>query len=490
MASPLTNTTRSNAPICILWLWGAILFGFSQMTCAQMGTTGPIRVESKDVLVPVLVLDKKRADQIRSMGPGLFSLEARKLTNVEVSDLTAKDFRIFDGGKEQKIERLTLQPDSLIGFTAAGVGKWVAPDPPDSGPGLFTAPPHWVAYLIAYAQPPSAKGSCHQIAVKVDRPDSLVYTRAGYCNWGNSAADPLGGTKLEDQMASILNLGKPSRVSLPLTTFSSFRDADDVVTNVVLGFPENSWRAFKCDKPPTMEVLGIAYAKHEGIAARFSDLENLGSLSFVGETIPNLAPITPGHCIDYVVPYQYETQIKLTPGEYTLRVAFKDGKKFGRAETAFVVPTFDKKRLAISDVTFSRRYRKVSSGPQDDTTVLPGAYVPLVSKGFEVTPTADARFKKSEPLDFYFEVYAPQPEHPVGAIEAHLRIQDAKTGQVVKDLQPVDAAPYAKPGDPIIPVGGAIDISGLPSGSYRLEVQATDSVGNATTWRAADFTIE
>lgn len=293
MASPLTNTTRSNAPICILWLWGAILFGFSQMTCAQMGTTGPIRVESKDVLVPVLVLDKKRADQIRSMGPGLFSLEARKLTNVEVSDLTAKDFRIFDGGKEQKIERLTLQPDSLIGFTAAGVGKWVAPDPPDSGPGLFTAPPHWVAYLIAYAQPPSAKGSCHQIAVKVDRPDSLVYTRAGYCNWGNSAADPLGGTKLEDQMASILNLGKPSRVSLPLTTFSSFRDADDVVTNVVLGFPENSWRAFKCDKPPTMEVLGIAYAKHEGIAARFSDLENLGSLSFVGETIPNLAPPNP-----------------------------------------------------------------------------------------------------------------------------------------------------------------------------------------------------
>lgn len=44
----------------------------------------------------------------------------------------------------------------------------------------------------------------------------------------------------------------------------------------------------------------------------------------------------------------------------------------------------------------------------------------------------------------------------------------------------MDAASYAKAGDPVIPIGGGIDISKLPSGSYQLQAQATGSMGDVT----------
>jgi hypothetical protein len=49
---------------------------------------------------------------------------------------------------------------------------------------------------------------------------------------------------------------------------------------------------------------------------------------------------------------------------------------------------------------------------------------------------------------------------------------------------------YMKAGSQIIPVGLGMDISKLPIGSYRLDVQATDSTGKSTAWRSANFTVE
>ena len=42
----------------------------------------------------------------------------------------------------------------------------------------------------------------------------------------------------------------------------------------------------------------------------------------------------------------------------------------------------------------------------------------------------------------------------------------------------------------VIPIGIGIDISKLPKGSYRLEIQATDSAGQSTPWKTANFMVE
>ena len=484
--------------VCALLL---AIFGVFPFVARGRGQNGalPLRSESRNVVVPVLVLDKKRVDHLRDMRGASKLTEAGNplLSAAGVSDLTIQDFHILDDGKEQKIESLTTQPDSGWAVSA-GIGKWVWTDPVNSVSRGVIGPPRWLAYLLTYEQPASPPGSCHQITVTVDRPDSLIYTRGGYCNLGNSAADPLGGTKLGEQMESDLKSRKQGPMTLSVTSFSSFGRTQEPLTNFVIEYPENPPKVYECDDPPTIEILGILDASNgiETEALRFSDLVNLGFWSFLGQTIrafPEQPP--PGSagvgCAALTIPYQYETQVQLAPGDYILRVAVKDGKKFGEAETPISVGPPTSEPLAIGDVVLSRRYRQVPDQPQVDTKMLPGVYVPLVSKGVEIVPTADPRFKRSDLFAFYFEIYAPE-EESVGPvqIQAHLRIRDAKTGQVLKELMPLDAAPYVTPGNPVIPIGRAMNISALPSGFYRLEVQATDSAGNSTVWRPVDFSIE
>ncbi len=181
----------------------------------------------------------------------------------------------------------------------------------------------------------------------------------------------------------------------------------------------------------------------------------------------------------------------LKPGQYNLRVALRDGKKLGLAEMPVTVDDYEGKQLALSGIALAKRFRKAPTTPQSVITELPENYMPLVSQGVEVTPAADARFQKSDPFYFYFEIYHPeQTASPAATVQAHLRIVKAKTGQAVKDLPPVNAASYAKPDDPVIPIGGGIDISSFSKGSYELQVQATDSAGNTTPWRTVKFTIE
>jgi hypothetical protein len=67
---------------------------------------------------------------------------------------------------------------------------------------------------------------------------------------------------------------------------------------------------------------------------------------------------------------------------------------------------------------------------------------------------------------------------------------DAKTGELKMDLTPVDAAPYARAGISVIPIGQEISLSSLAKGAYRLNVQASDAAGKSTPWRTANFIVQ
>jgi hypothetical protein len=114
-----------------------------------------------------------------------------------------------------------------------------------------------------------------------------------------------------------------------------------------------------------------------------------------------------------------------------------------------------------------------------------------VSRETEFKPTGDTRFKKTETLYTYFEVYEPLlVAEPSTTVDFHVRIVDLKTGELRSDSPPVSATPYVKPGSPVIPIGRKTNISNLPRGWYRLDVQATDSAGQTTPWRSVNFTVE
>jgi hypothetical protein len=116
--------------------------------------------------------------------------------------------------------------------------------------------------------------------------------------------------------------------------------------------------------------------------------------------------------------------------------------------------------------------------------------VPLVSKNIEVTPSGDTRVKKGQLLIPYFEIYEPLlASAPATAVQAHFRITEAKNENTRDDFT-VDAQPYEEAGKTVIPVTREVLTGKMPKGAYRLEVQATDSAGNSTPWRTAEFTVE
>ncbi len=70
-----------------------------------------------------------------------------------------------------------------------------------------------------------------------------------------------------------------------------------------------------------------------------------------------------------------------------------------------------------------------------------------------------------------------------------MRISDQKTGTLVMNTEPMSAARWTVPGNAVIPVGLKLHTEELQKGSYRLEVQASDSAGHESAWRQVLFTI-
>ena len=70
-------------------------------------------------------------------------------------------------------------------------------------------------YLLGYTPTDTPEGSCHVIKVKVDRGDTVVRSRSGYCNV--KPTDLLAAKPIEKQMESQAN-GSQSRKWPPRTS--------------------------------------------------------------------------------------------------------------------------------------------------------------------------------------------------------------------------------------------------------------------------------
>jgi hypothetical protein len=111
---------------------------------------GPIRVESKEVLVPVVVIDKKGQAQLQREAPSLAkqALDGKKLVifdesvaAIAIPDLTAQEIHLFEDGVEQSIVNATFEPEPYwnvkdnLGyhseFIGRGEGRWSGPQWPE-----------------------------------------------------------------------------------------------------------------------------------------------------------------------------------------------------------------------------------------------------------------------------------------------------------------------------------------------------------------------
>ena len=191
---------------------------------------------------------------------------------------------------------------------------------------------------------------------------------------------------------------------------------------------------------------------------------------------------------DITIPTGYHTQTDLGPGSYRLKLLITDGEKFGRVATSFVLDPLAQDRLAISDVAVCDRYHPETTKPR----VLTRApqYAPLLAKEMEFTPAGNLQFKKAQQLVTYLEIYDQQSETAdPPKLYLEMKVIDIKTGEleISSGLRPVEPSSMAS--KPAIPVVWDMAINKLPPGSYRIEVQASDSKGKKSDWRMASFVL-
>ena len=163
--------------LLVRFLAGTVaIFGLATITAAQ----GAIRVESRKVLVPTVVFDKKLyaltdKKPHRHTLSYLIAHDPHFWDSIAIRTLAAKDFKLYEDGQEQSVESVSLEApifsivDDNLGkhpeSVGTGGGRWTYPDLENAGDSLWLP---WPQYVIAYVPPPSPAGACHKIRVDVE----------------------------------------------------------------------------------------------------------------------------------------------------------------------------------------------------------------------------------------------------------------------------------------------------------------------------------
>ncbi len=471
------NPQKKAAPaFLVLFFIGAAIIACPAGAQSPPGTA--LQSESSQVLVPVSVYDT-RGDALVFPGSDWRLIE-KDLESVDVRGLTAKDFLLKQDGVEQKIDSVKFESVPIWNYhdrsgyhtemIGAGEGRWTSPDwDPRKHAWVSGAP----RYILAYTPPDSPPGSCHSISVHVDRKNTLVYAREKYCNISHSPLDPLRGTKLGGEMErELLSTKRPNfRIGVAATTLFSGAEQPEVHISV-----EIPWRSMKPRAPEA--ILGLVNSGQHEVVARFSDDAEL---------------------LSDQIPVRYETQVSLHPGSYSLHVIFQDGRKFSRSVIPINVRAEPQTGPAISGIAMCRQARIADSAIFETRSVgaelFPSdpaeGFHALLGNGLECVPAAVPDFAKGEPVSAYFEIYEPPVVgHAKTSVEARIRVVNRDTGAASVPELSLGLAPFIEHGNPIIRVASEPFVNSLPPGEYRLEIQATDSSGRRTEWRATDFEIE
>jgi hypothetical protein len=436
--------------------------------------------------------------------------------------LSANDFHIYDNGAEQKINYLEefdlswRDVDWQWIFYPHIRGTW--------GNFLVSAIGRPAAmYTIGYIPPPSQSGECHTIRV-VAGDNDVVLNRTRYCNTDEGDTATGEGRKLTAQMENFAESGKRGSINVssqPFVFWSSrvlslMRDnpagtssasasaaANDTYVAVVhdsrapatvqvateYELETKSWD-YPCPRDhPAIYVFGVVYKANGEVAARFGDTYSCLERGYYQI---NTAMESHSGRGTIVIPSLFNTQVELHPGDYDVHVVISDGHKFGQVRMPLRVEPIDSQALTISDIALNGILRDASSLLPDAALVSPAPLVPapLVSKHAQFIPVPDAQLPKKSSLRLYFEIYEPLLADRGAEVYFRMKITDLKDDSLVMNAGPTSAAQWVILGNVVIPIALKVDTEKLQRGTYKIEVQASDSAGRTTAWRMAKFQIQ
>jgi VWFA-related protein len=333
-------------------------------------------------------------------------------------------------------------------------------------------------YILGYVPQETPEGSCHTLKVKLERGGLNVRSRSGYCN--ARTANPLDGKPVEKQLELHAAGAQSGSIHGAFETPYFYTSANVARVNLAMEIPSESLN-FNKDKGKyhaNVNVLGIAYRPDGSVGARFNDTVNLDLEKDEWKEFTK-------------TPYHYQNQFDAAAGTYKLTVVLSGGgDTFGKFEAPLQIDAYDGKHLSIGGVALTNSAQRISDIPTGLDSVLLEDRTPLVIKGMQVVPSANNRFKRSDNVIMYTEIYEPllaSATPPRVGFAYH--VFDRATNKDVFFTGLAAADDFIQKGNPVIPAGLVVKVKDLAPGSYRLLVQAADSANNHAPDRMVDFDV-
>src|SRR5437016_4368824 len=333
-------------------------------------------------------------------------------------------------------------------------------------------------YVLGYAPLDTPEGSCHTLKVKMNEGGLHVRSRSGYCNV--KTTNVLEGKPLEKQLEARASGSQAGSIHGVLEDPYFYTGPDTARVNLAMEIPSDSFQ-FNKEKGKyhaSLNVLGIAYRSDGTIGAKFSDTVNLD--------------LEKDDWKDFTKsPYQYENQFDATPGDYKLTVVLSTGgDAFGKFESPLSIDPYDGKHFSLGGIALTNSPQRLNDLPESLDSVLLEDRTPLVVKGMQIIPSPTNRFKHTDNVVVYSEIYEPlltSDQPPV--VGMGYTIFDRGSNQKIFSTGTVRADEFIQKGNPVVPIGMKVKVDDLKPGSYRLVLQAVDSATNNAPNRVADFEI-
>ncbi|MGB2679258.1 MAG: hypothetical protein WAN12_19420, partial [Candidatus Acidiferrum sp.] len=333
-------------------------------------------------------------------------------------------------------------------------------------------------YVLGYVPPSNPEGSCHTLKVKLNRSGMELRSRSGYCN--TRPVNPLDGKPLEKQMEVQAAGSQPGTIHGSMQAPYFYTAPNIARVNLIMQIP-GSDLVFNKEKGKyhaVVNVLGIAYKPDGSTGARFNDVLNLD--------------LEKDEWKEFMKgPFRYQNQFDAAPGSYKLTVVLSSGgDAFGKFEAPLQIDAYDGKKFTLGGVVLSTNVQPLTAVSAEMDAVLLEDRTPLIVKGMQVNPAADYRFKKSDNVILYSEVYEPllKSENPP-RVGAGYRVFDKTTNKEVFFTGAMPMEDFIQKGNPVIPFGLKVPVKDLPAGNYRLVLQAVDAAQNQAPERETEFVL-
>jgi hypothetical protein len=333
-------------------------------------------------------------------------------------------------------------------------------------------------YILGYVPPQTRDGSCHTLKIVMNRGGLNVRSRSGYCN--TKPTNVVNITPAEKQLEARAT-GMQAGVMHGSLQMPYFYTAPNMArVNLAMEVPSNTIQFSKDNGKyhAVLNVLGIAYKPEGSVAARFSDTVNLALEK------DELAEFTKQ-------PYVYQNQFDAEAGDFKLTVVVSSGNDaFGKYESPLQIDPYDGNQLSLGGVVLTNSMQRLADIPAGVDSVMLEDHTPLTVRGMQINPSASNRFKRTDNVALYTEVYEPllTSANPP-QVAAGYTVIERSSGATIYTTGAAYLDDFIQKGNPKVPVGMSVKVKDLAPGGYRLVMMAVDGAGHHATNRVIDFDI-